>query len=241
MLQRARRILVIETSSRTGSAALATEAQVAASAQLAGPMRHASELMPAIDTLLRERGWPADTLTDVFVSIGPGSFTGLRIAVTVARTLAWSIGARIVAVPTMDGLALNALAAKPAPANLAVVLDAKRAQVYAAAFELRSGTYEKVIDAHLAEPGSFLDRCPQPLAVLGEGIPYHRQAIDASRVTVLDQNLWSPRAEHVYHVGMRLANAGRHTASGDLLPLYIRRPEAEEKWEKLHGPQGRTD
>ena len=240
MPQRERRILAIETSSRTGSAALATEAQVAAAAQLAGQMRHAGELMPTVDTLLRKRGWPVDTLTDIFVSIGPGSFTGLRIGVTVARTLSWSIGARIVAVPTVDGLARNALAAKPVPANLAVVLDAKRAQVYAAAFELRSGTYEKVIDAHLAEPRAFLDRCPQPLAVLGEGIPYHQEAIDESGATVLDQNLWPPRAEHVYHAGMRLARAGQYTLGGELLPLYIRRPEAEEKWEKLHGPQGRS-
>jgi len=236
MPQQGRRILAIETSSRTGSAALGTEAGVAASARLAGQMRHAGELMPSVDALLKEQGWAADTLTDVFVSIGPGSFTGLRIAVTVARTLAWSVGARIVAVPTVDVLARNGLAAQPVPANLAVVLDAKREQVYAAAFELRGGTYEKVIDAHLAEPRSFLERCPQPLAVLGEGIPYHQGAIDESRVTVLDRNLWPPRAEHVYHVGMRIARAGRYTPGGELLPLYIRRPEAEEKWEKLHGP-----
>lgn len=240
MPQRERRILAIETASRTGSAALATEAGVAASARLVGQMSHAGELMPTIDTLLRERGWPADTLTDIFVSIGPGSFTGLRIGVTVARTLAWSVGARIVAVPTVDGLARNGLAAKPVPVNLAVVLDAKRAQVYAAAFELGGGTYEKVIDAHLAEPRAFLGRCPKPLAVLGEGIPYHQEAIDESGATLLGQHLWLPRAEHVYHAGMRLARAGQYTLGGELLPLYIRRPEAEEKWEKLHGPQGRS-
>jgi len=236
MLQQERRILAIETSSRTGSAALATEAAVAASARLSGQMNHAGELMPAVDALLKEQGWAADTLTDIFVSIGPGSFTGLRIAVTVARTLAWSVGARIVAVPTVDVLARNALGANPAPANLAIILDAKREQVYAAAFELHGGTYEKVIDAHLAEPGPFLDRCPQPLAVLGEGIAYHQEAIDESGATILDQGLWVPRAEHVYHAGMQTARAGAYTPGGVLLPLYIRRPEAEEKWEQLHGP-----
>lgn len=239
MSQEARRILAIETSSRTGSAALATETAVLASARLSGQMRHAGEFMPTVNMLLKKQGWPADTLTDVFVSIGPGSFTGLRIAVSVARTLAWSIGVRIVAVPTVDVLACNALDAQPVPVNLAVVLDAKREQVYAAAFELQSGTYEKVIDAHLAEPGPFLERCLKPLAVLGEGISYHQRAIDESRVAVLDQSLWVPRAEHVYHIGMQIARAGRYTPGGELLPLYIRRPEAEEKWEKLHGPQDR--
>jgi tRNA threonylcarbamoyladenosine biosynthesis protein TsaB len=189
--------------------------------------------------MLKKQDWPADTITDVFVSVGPGSFTGLRVGVTVARTLAWSIGARVVAVPTVDSLALNALEARPCPTHLAVLLDAKQFRVFAAAFELRDGACHKLIDAQMAEPREFLSRCPKPLAILGEGIPYHRQAIDESGATVLPEPLWSPRAEHVYLVGKRMADAGQFTAGADLLPLYIRRPEAEEKWEKLHGPAGR--
>ncbi len=56
---------------------------------------------------------------------------------------------------------------------------------------------------------------------------------------MLPESLWWPRAENVYAVGRQMAAAGQYTPAGDLLPLYIRRPEAEEKWEKLHGPQGR--
>ena len=232
------RILVIETSSRVGSVAIATTNDLVKAERLPGLMRHAGELMPAIDAMLKEAGWPADSLTDVYISVGPGSFTGLRIAVTVARTLAWSIGARIVAVPTVDGLSRNALVATPRPEHVAVILDAKQAQVFAAAFSLRNGEYEKVIDAHMAPPAEFLARCPRPLAVLGEGIPYHRPAIDAAGVDVLHEDLWWPRAEHVLTVGRALASAGRFTPGGELLPLYIRRPEAEEKWERLHGPDG---
>jgi len=73
------------------------------------------------------------------------------------------------------------------------------------------------------------------LAVLGEGIDYHSEAIEKSGATVLDKSLWPGRAENVYHVGITMANAGQYTDAGDLLPLYIRRPEAEEKWEKRHG------
>ncbi len=232
------RILVIETSSRVGSVALATEGGVVSAERLPGRMRHAGELMPAVDSMLRQARWPANTLTDIYLSIGPGSFTGLRIAVTVARTLAWSIGTRIVAVPTVDGLSRNALSATPRPEHVAVLLDAKQAQVFAAAFSLRDGAYEKVIEAHMAPPAEFLARCPRPLSVLGEGIPYHRQAIDAGGVTVMPEELWWPRAEHVLAVGRARAMEGRFTPGGELLPLYIRRPEAEEKWERLHGPGG---
>jgi len=239
-----RRILALETSGRLGSAALGTaagrsipvNAGIVASAELPGDMQHAGELMPTIQRLLREQGWPADSITDVFVSVGPGSFTGLRIGVTVARTLGWSIGARIVAVATVDCLARNALEADPVPAHLVVVLDAKRSQIYTAAFDLRGGTCRKIIDACLADPREFLSRCPRPVAVLGEGVNYHRQAIDESGAAVLDSSLWAARAENVFHVGIELAAAGRFTPPGELLPLYIRRPEAEEKWEKLHPP-----
>ncbi len=235
MTQQAQRILVIETSGRAGSTALGTEAGVAAAARLPEKMRHAGELLPTVADLLQAQGWSPDSLTDVWVSIGPGSFTGLRIAVTVARTLAWSAAARLVAVPTVDGLALNALAADPLPAHVAVVLDAKRGQVYAAAFEVHGGECRKIVDAHLADPLAFLRGCPHPVAVLGEGVPYHRPAIEAAGARILPEDLWWPRAEHVFQVGQALAREGRYTPSGDLMPLYIRRPEAEEKWEKLHG------
>ncbi len=207
------------------------EARLTATAALSGSMRHAAELLPVIDRLLRAHDWAPRSLTDVFVSVGPGSFTGLRIGVTVARTLAWSVGARVVAVPTVDALARNALLAGSPPEHVAVMLDAKRGQTFAAAFTLRGGRMEKVIDACLEAPAAFLARCPKPIAVLGEGVAYHRAAIDAAGASVLDESLWWGRAEHVLAVGLELAAAGRFTPGGDLIPLYIRRPEAEEKWE----------
>ena len=87
-------ILALETSGQTAGVALGTPAGVVAAERLPVSMRHAGQLMPAVQRLLEQRAWPADSITDVFLSIGPGSFTGLRIAVSIARTLAWSINAR---------------------------------------------------------------------------------------------------------------------------------------------------
>jgi tRNA threonylcarbamoyladenosine biosynthesis protein TsaB len=230
------RILAIETSGRTGSVALADACgRILASAGPLGVQAHASELMPAVERLLAEVGWKPDSVTDVFVSIGPGSFTGLRVGVSVARTLAWSIGARIVPVPTLECLACSALSLDPPPANLAVVLDAKSGRVFAAAFRLGEGRYVSAIDAYMDTPQGFLARCPRPLAVLGEGIPNYRQVILDSRATILDPGLWSAKAENVVRVGTGLAAAGRYTPAGDLLPHYIRRPDPEEKWQRTHG------
>lgn len=234
------RILLLDSAGRAGCVGLATARGVVAATHLPGEMRHAAELMPAVDDLLRGQGWPAESLTDVFLTIGPGSFTGLRLGVAIARTLAWSVGVRIVAVPTLDVLAMNALTLEPPAEHVAVLLDAKRGQVYAAAFRLEGGWYRAVIDACLEEPAVFLARCPRPLAVLGEGIPAHRQAVHDSAAAVLDPRYWPGQAENVFALGRERLAAGGYTLAGELLPFYIRRPEAEEKWEKRHGIQPST-
>ena len=234
MSELSRRILAVETSGRTGSVAVGSEAGVAAAATLSGEMRHASELLPAIGRLIAGQGWRADAVTDVFLSIGPGSFTGLRIGVALARTLAWSIGARITAVPTMGVLARNALEADPVPAHVAILLDAKRSEVYGGCFAITAGRCVRLIDACLVGPSVFLERCPRPLAVLGEGVPHHREAVDRAGVALLPDELWAGRAEHVLELGLILARDGRTIEGRDLLPHYIRRPEAEEKWRRLH-------
>ena len=229
-----RHILALETSGQIGSVALGTETGLVAAQQLSGPLSHKAALMPAVDDLLQQQDWSANTLTDVFVSIGPGSFTGLRIGVTIARTLAWSVGAQIVAVKTLDGLARNALSLDKPPAHVAVMLYAQRAKAFAAAFDLAEGRYVRVIDACMADPCEFLKRCPQPVAVLGEGIPKYREAIKASGANVLDEELWTPRAENIFEIGITKANTGQFTSARELLPLYIRRPAPEEKWEQRH-------
>ncbi len=228
------RILALETSGRFGSAAVGTETGVLAARCLDDAMSHATALMPAVQELLSTAGWPADTLTDVFVSIGPGSFTGLRIGVSIARTLAWSVGARIVAVPTMEVLARNALRAETPPEHIAPIVDAKQAKVFTAAYRLEHREYVCLRDACLAEPGAFLAGLPRPLAVLGEGVPRHRAAVEAAGATVLPEDLWPGRAEEVLAVGLRMARARQFTAARDLVPRYVRRPEMEERWEKRH-------
>ena len=229
-----RRILAIESSGQACSAALGDGASVLRKASLPGALQHAAGLIPLIDQLCKAQHWLAESLDEVYVSIGPGSFTGLRIGVSVARTLAWSTGAKVVAVPTMQVLAQNALDCPAPPTSLAVLLDAKRGQVYAAAFELSAGAYRPVAEAQLTDPAAFLKRCSAPVAVLGEGVAHHTTAIEAAGATTLDKALWSGQAEAVLSLGCTLAGQGADTQPGDLLPCYIRKPEAEEKWEQRH-------
>src|SRR5215207_3218065 len=129
--------LAIETSGRTGSIAVAQDGRSLADEQFPHGLKHAAEIVPIIARLCEVRGWKPADVEEIYVSAGPGSFTGLRVGITVAKTLAFATGARIVAVPSVEVLARNAPAGWQ---NLIIVLDAKREQIFTASFENHSGT-----------------------------------------------------------------------------------------------------
>src|SRR5688572_28669723 len=124
--------LALETSGRTGSIALVQDGNVLHEEQFPHGLKHAAEIIPMIDRLFRGQGWRPRDLEEIYVSVGPGSFTGLRIGVTLAKTLAFASGVRIVAVSSVRVLVENA----PAGAkHVIIVLDAKRDQIFTARFE----------------------------------------------------------------------------------------------------------
>ncbi len=232
------RAIAIETSGRHGSVALGSGGRVVAEGGFTTTREHARALLPMVDGLCREQGWTPSEIGQCHVSIGPGSFTGLRVAVAFARHLALAARSKVVAVPTLDVIAENGADLSNPPARLAVILDAKRRQVFAAVYDWGGGGYRRVADPRMIEPGVLLGESPRPVAVIGEGIEYHREAVEASAVAVLDESVWWPRASNVLRLGWRLAEQGRFTAARDLAPSYVRRPEAEELWEKRHGKPG---
>jgi tRNA threonylcarbamoyladenosine biosynthesis protein TsaB len=140
-------VLAVESSGRMGSVAIAAGPELLAEKSITGPMRHSSELFPGIQQLLAGLSAGPDDIKDVYISIGPGSFTGLRIAVTIAKMMNLALGTRIVTVDTLDVIAANIDAA--GTKRLAVVLDAKRNQFFAAAYESRNGQWHKTIEDSL--------------------------------------------------------------------------------------------
>lgn len=225
------RIIAIETSSRKGSVALGLGAMLLAERDFATQADHARELLPTVDALCREQGWTPASLNECHISIGPGSFTGLRVAVTLARTWAFALSVRVVAVPTLAVIAANAASLEMPPRRLAVILDAKRKQVFGSVFEWDGGAYRPLMEPALVEPFSLLTGVHKPDAVIGEGIAYHRDAVEQSCVPAVSEELWFPRASCVRRLGFALSATGAFTEPRRLVPLYIRRPEAEEVWE----------
>jgi tRNA threonylcarbamoyladenosine biosynthesis protein TsaB len=230
------RIVAIETTARRGGVALGCGDEVLRIKEFSANLRHAAELLVSLKDLCEQAGWRPVEVDEIYVSAGPGSFTGSRIGVTVARTLAQAVGSRIVPVPTMDVLACNALRQDPRPQHLAVLLDAQRRQSYVALFSYRDDRYVGTSEVKVGKPAELLTDRPVPCAAMGEGIAYHRQAVESLGLQILPEDLWQPRAENVFRVGRTLAKKGRYVELDQLIPIYVRLPEAEEKWREHHGP-----
>jgi tRNA threonylcarbamoyladenosine biosynthesis protein TsaB len=244
-------MLAIETSSARGSIALGRAAagaplgagappvapgsggQALASHALAADRRHAAELLPAIRDLLNGAGCGPRDVGIVCFSRGPGSFTGLRVAATIARLWQSATGCQVVAADTLEVIARNALAHPERPERIAAVLDAKRGQVFGAVFEREGdGELRTVSAAGRHEAAAWLAALPRPCVVLGEGAAAHPDAIFAAGLPILDDGCWWPDARQTLAVGWRRARAGQFCKPEEIVPLYLRPPECEEVYEQ---------
>ncbi len=229
------RALALETSGRIGSIALMECDQIVATDAFAHGLQHAATILPMIDRLTRSRGWSPKQIDHVYVSAGPGSFTGLRIGITLAKTLSLSTGCKLVAVESARVLLMNA----PEDAReVIIVLDAKRGQIFTARYSRNvsvpladfRNAWTETEPAHLDTLAAMLSRASLPVHLLGEGIPYHREAIpDMPQVIVTGELQWRAKAESVAVIGADYAKANAFTDPMKLTPIYVRLPEAEEK------------
>jgi tRNA threonylcarbamoyladenosine biosynthesis protein TsaB len=223
------RALAIETSGRTGSVALVDENGSIQEREFPHGLQHAAGLIPLIDEMCQQHGWKAADLREIYVSAGPGSFTGLRIGITLAKTLAFVTSAKLVAVPTMRVLVENA----PAEArHVIVVLDAKREQIFTARFERGEQRWTETEPPHLDSLAAMLSRSPRPVYLIGEGTPFHQQHVPSdAEILITDQQTWRARASVLARIGGQMARAGEFVDPFLLEPIYIRIPEAQEKLE----------
>jgi tRNA threonylcarbamoyladenosine biosynthesis protein TsaB len=239
--------IAIETSCRAGGVALGRGDELLKAVRFDASYRQGAQLVARMDELLRSAGIGSGDLAELYVSTGPGGFTGLRLGITVARTMAQSLPAlRVTAVPTIRAVAENARDLDWR--RLGVALDYKDGQVYAGLFNRAlqcpgvpratscipaDAPYGEIVSAGepaLAGPEEFLARAPRPLLLVGEAMELVKMEAEGVSHAPADLNL--PTPEGVWRVGRRLAAGGTFTDFRQLLPLYTRKPEAVRLWEK---------
>jgi tRNA threonylcarbamoyladenosine biosynthesis protein TsaB len=220
------RILSLETSLRQGSVAALVSgnhgAELKAELLLPADERSAQTLLPTVKQLIADCHWQPSDIDLVCVTMGPGSFTGLRIGVTAAKSLAFAVGAKLVGVHTLSALAASVV---NRTGRLWAIMDAQRAELFAACFdgEISNNptTHIVSIDDWLAELRTGDTVIGPPLAQLAEKLP--------TGVDAVEKKLWTPQAGVVGRLGYDLFLAGQTTDPVQLVPNYYRKSAAEEK------------
>ncbi len=232
-------VLSLETSTLVSSVALTTEEALVAEITLQTKLTHSERLMPHISIILEMADMTPKDLSAIAISIGPGSFTGLRIGLATAKALAYALQIPVIGVPTLDALAFGCL--QPGLC-LSPMLDAQKGNVYQAVFEEAEGRLRRMIDTRVISCKAALDELSQfnrPVVLMGEGAILYRQEIaEAGKNLVLaPPQLIIPRAGSVGFLGQQMLAGGIRQDVMTMEPLYIRRSEAEVLWERRQGTQ----
>jgi tRNA threonylcarbamoyladenosine biosynthesis protein TsaB len=223
------RIVAIETSGQHGSITAlhgsGDEAQLIQQIEMPPERRTAQTLAPALRDLLAEIGWTPRSIELVAVAVGPGSFTGLRLGVTTAKSLAYAVGANVLGVNTLAALAAQA---PPDPAPLWTVIDAQRRELFTARFaDAARGTAIDCSTSILAQD-AWLGQLQPGDRVIGPALDRLASRLPVG-VIALPEALWQPTAAAVGRVAWQAWQAGRRDDVWKLAPNYYRPSYAEEK------------
>lgn len=177
------KLLLIETSTSLCSAAIAIDGRIAASRRSSEPRAHASLTAVFVKDLLDECNLRASDLDAVAVSMGPGSYTGLRVGVSTAKGLCFGAGIPLIAVSTLDILAWQAIEGGLLPEECAAILpmvDARRMEVYAAAYSPAGERLSKIAPV-VIDAGSFSEEFAKgPVLVIGDAADKCRGTLPAA-------------------------------------------------------------
>ena len=220
-------VLGVETSTMQGGVALVGADRLVSEYLLNVEATHSERLLPAIDRMLCDAGVGLDALSGIAVSIGPGSFTGLRIGLSTVKGLAYATGLPVVGVPTLEALAWTT---PFAAVQICPVLDARKHEVYAALFRYEGGVLVRLMEDAALAPEALCSRIRKPTLFLGDGLPvygeFFRRLLGA-RMLVPPHASRGARPACVAELGRHRLARGERDSVESLVPRYLRPSEAE--------------
>lgn len=222
------RLLAIETATATGGVALLEGGRLVEEISDHVPRRHLEWLAPAIRRILDHAGWTPASVAGVGVSVGPGSFTGLRIGIATAAAWARARGVPVVGVPTLAVLAAGVTAS----GLICPALDARRGEVAAGLFRSDGGVPIRVTEDFVGSVEAALDRLPpgEPVVFAGDALNRYQEVILSRRgalATLAPPEQWAPRAAMVGRLAWLRLSRGDGDDPYLLHPVYARPPAVD--------------
>ncbi|PJW19271.1 tRNA (adenosine(37)-N6)-threonylcarbamoyltransferase complex dimerization subunit type 1 TsaB [Geobacillus thermodenitrificans] len=190
---------------------------------------HSARAMLAIESLLRQCGITPDELDLIVVAKGPGSYTGVRIGVTIAKTLAWSLGIPIAGVSSLEVLAANG---RYFPGVIVPLFDARRGQIYTGLYRYEGGVLRCLEEDRIVAADEWAHQLSQQgedVLLVGVDAPLYSELFRnrlGERVHVAPPSLALPRPSELVMLGKEKERENAHA----FVPNYIRLAEAEAKW-----------
>jgi tRNA threonylcarbamoyladenosine biosynthesis protein TsaB len=218
------RLLAVETATAATSVAVLEGPRVVAEAADA-TRPHAAALLPALERVLGEAGVGLDAIDAFAVSIGPGSFTGLRIGIATLKAFALGTDRPVAPVPTLAALAWPL---RKAEGMLVPCLDAQRGELYAAGYRAAGDGIAACLAESAFRPEELAARLEDSCLLVGEGIDAVGRALEEVGLTARLLPA-APRASAVGEVGARMLARGEGREAAAVVPRYVRRAEAEAR------------
>jgi tRNA threonylcarbamoyladenosine biosynthesis protein TsaB len=227
-------LLAMDTSTERAALALEDEAGGIRVATFDSGRRHGRDLIPCLNGLLDSAEIEPSELGAIAIGLGPGSYTGLRVGVTAAKTLAYATGAVLIGVSSLHAIGRNAT---PDACHVSVIADAQRGELYIADL-IRLSPGAPLIPAAetRVEPlATWVGGLPSGSIVLGPalGSARIRSSIPVDFLPP-DEGANHPRGEKLIELAREALSAGRRDDPWLLEPLYLRRSAAEDQWESRH-------
>lgn len=224
-------ILGIETSVENVGVAIGDHSGIRATAAISSDRKHAESLTPMIQFVLQQAECTMSDLSAIAVDIGPGLFTGMRVGIATAESLAWALDVPVIPVCSLDALAITA---KWSDMPIVASLDARRGEVYWALYRLRGTEMQRVIEPQVASPDDvaihIADRAEEVVCI-GTGFKRYADTFESNPwVRILGGDTVFPTASAVVSLGATALLNGDGVAPDKVEPMYLRAPDAEINW-----------
>ncbi len=228
------KVLAVDTSSMVAAAAVLENDRLLGEYILNHKKTHSQKLMPMIERLMKDLELNPRDIDVYAASVGPGSFTGLRIGVTTIKSIAYAAEKPVVSVPTLDALAYNI---PETDALVCPILDARNNQVYTAIYK-KEGNLIKITEymgVHISELVQLLKGKNQRVVFLGDAVPIHQEFLKqelGAQCSLAPANLSLQKASSVACLALQKASVGQLEDCFDMVPFYLRKSQAEREYDK---------